>query len=128
MGFKSGEKIGCLGALIFSLIVIGVITAVLAPWAFHIGGRWTPGMWQGVGKLRTKAGDEYPLYVYFFPNFRSTSRLRLNGQRPSSGVKGSGWLCSAPGQTQRLDLSGDVYGSYLSTEGNQTSFRLLDAW
>jgi hypothetical protein len=127
MPSKSRGKVGCLGALVFGLIVVAVITAALAPWAFRIGGRWTPGMWQGVGKLRTAAGDEYPLYVYFFPNFRSTSRLRLNGQRPRSGLKGSGWLCSAPGQTQRLDLTGDVYGSYLTTDGNQTSFRLLDA-
>ena len=103
------------------------MTALLAPWAFHIGGRWTPGIWEGSGTLRTTAGDQYPVYIFFFPSFRSTSRLRLNGQRPTSGLRGSGWLCSARGVIQRLDLTGDIYGAYLNTDGNQMAFRLLDA-
>ena len=121
------QRLGCFGALVFALVLVLALTALLAPWAYHIGGRWTPGMWWGFGKLRTTQGDEYPLYVSFFPNFRSMSHLRLNGQRPTSGLQGTGWLCSAQGVTQRLDLTGDVYGSYLNTDGNQTAFRLLDA-
>lgn len=119
-------RLGCLGALVFGCVVVLLVTAVLAPWAFHIGGRWTPGFWQGVGTLRTESGDAYPLYIYFFPNFRSMSRLRLNGQRPTSGLGGMGWLCSAQGEKQLLDLSGTIYGTYLNTDGNQTGFRLLD--
>ena len=119
-------RLGCLGALVFGCAVVLLVTAVLAPWAFHIGGRWTPGFWQGVGTLRTDSGDAYPLYIYFYPNFRSMSRLRLNGQRPTSGLRGTGWLCSAQGEKQLLDLSGDIYGTYLNTDGNQTGFRLLD--
>jgi hypothetical protein len=84
-------------------------------------------MWWGFGKLRTTAGDEYPLFIYFFPNVRTTSHLRLNGQRPTSGLSGMGWLCSAQGVTQRLDLTGDIYGTYLNTDGNQMEIRLLDA-
>ena len=38
-----------------------------------------------------------------------------------------GWLCSAQGVVQRLDLTGDIYGTYLNTDGNQTGIRLLDA-
>ena len=110
----------------FAFVVALLLTAVLAPWAFHIGGRWTPGFWQGVGTLRTESGDAYPLYIYFYPNFRSMTRLRLNGQRPTSGLRGTGWLCSAQGVTQLLDLSGDIYGTYLNTDGNQMDIRLLD--
>jgi hypothetical protein len=84
-------------------------------------------MWWGYGKLRTTAGEEYPLFIEFFPNVRVTSRLRLNGQRPTSGLRGTGWLCSAQGVMQRLDLSGDIYGAYLNTDGNQMEIRLLDA-
>jgi hypothetical protein len=84
-------------------------------------------MWQGIGMLRTESGDAYPLYVYLFPRFRGMSRLRLNGQRPSNALGGAGWLCSAQGVTQRMDLSGDIYGTYLNTDGNQMGFRLLDA-
>jgi hypothetical protein len=101
--------------------------AVLAPWAYRIGGGWTPASWWGFGLLRTESGDAYPLYIYFYPNFRSMSRLRMNGQRPTSGLSGTGWLCSAQGVTQRLDLSGTIYGTYLNTDGNQMGIRLLDA-
>jgi hypothetical protein len=121
------RKLGCLGGLVVGAVVVLLVTAVLAPWAFHIGGRWTAASWQGVGMLRTESGDAYPLYIFFYPNFRSMSRLRLNGQRPTSGLRGNGWLCSAQGVTQRLDVSGDIYGTYLDTDGNQTGLRLLDA-
>lgn len=68
-----------------------------------------------------------PLYVYFYPRFRGMSRLKLNGQRPTNALDGAAWLCSAQGVTQRMDLSGDIYGTYLNTDGNQMGFRLLDA-
>ena len=126
MPFRPLRRLGCFGALVFGFVVVLAVTALLAPWAFHIGGRWTPGMWWGYGKLRTTAGDEYPIFIYFYPNFRSMSRLRLNGQRPTSGLSGMGWLCSARGVTQRLDLTGDIYGTYLNTDGNQMGIRLLD--
>jgi len=125
--FRLLPRLGCFGALVLALLVPLVLTAILAPWAYHIGGRWTPAFWWGYGKLRTQSGDEYPLFVYFFPRFGGMTRLRLNGQRPTSALGGMGWLCSAQGVTQRLDLSGDIYGTYLNTDGNQMGFRLLDA-
>ena len=54
------------------------------------------------------------------------SRLRLNGQRPTNALGGMGYLCSAQGAIQRMNLTGDIYGTYLNTDGNQTGFRLLD--
>ena len=127
MAIRALRRLGCLGGLVFGVVVVLLVTAVLAPWSFHIGGRWTLASWQGVGTLRTEAGDAYPVYIYFYPNFRSMSRLRLNGQRPTSGLRGNGWLCSAQGVTQKLDLSGTIYGTYLNTDGNQMGMRLLDA-
>jgi hypothetical protein len=100
--------------------------ALVAPWSFHIGGRWTLGFWQGIGTLQTESGGAYPLYVYFYPGFRGMSRLRLNGQRPTNSLRGMGYLCAAQGVTQRMDLTGDIYGTYLNTDGNQAGFRLLD--
>ena len=76
--------------------------------------------------LRTEAGDEYPLFIYFYPSFTGMSRLRLNGQRPTNALRGMGWLCAGQGEIQRLDLSGDIYGTYLNTDGNQMGIRLLD--
>jgi hypothetical protein len=124
---------GCLGGL-FKLLLVGIfgcavfygVIAVTDPWAFHIGGRSTPFLtWKGLGKLQTKGGTQYPLYVYFFPSTHS-SRLRREGLRPTGGLQGQGWLCTSRGVTQYLNLSGTIYGGWRSTEGSLVAFRLLE--
>jgi hypothetical protein len=127
MAFRPLRGLGCFGLLVLGPVFFLLVIAVLAPWAYRIGGRWTPASWWGFGTLRTESGDAYPIYICFYPNFRGMSRLRLNGQRPTNALRGTGWLCSAQGVTQRLDLSGDIYGTYLNTDGNQVGIRLLDA-
>ncbi len=124
-----GKRHGCLATL-FGLLVIGVavvygVAALTSPWAFHIGGRSTPLLyWSGSGKLVTKNGT-YPLYVYFFPASHS-SRLQLDGLRPTGGLQGSGSLCTSPGVIQQLKLSGTIFGGWRSTEGSLMEFRLLE--
>ncbi len=106
-------------------VLYGVV-AVTSPWALHIGGRWTPLLfWQGYGKLLTKGGVEYPLYVSFYPSSHF-SQLHRDGQRPTGGLQGSGWLCTSRGVAQRLELSGTIYGGWRSTEGSLMAFRLLE--
>jgi hypothetical protein len=113
-------------AAILAGAVFYAVVVVLDPWAFHIGGRWTPFLtWQGYGKLVTKSGSEYPLYVYFFPASHF-SRLHMDGLSPTGGVQGSAWLCTSRGETQRLTLSGTIYGGWRSTEGSLLGFRLLE--
>jgi len=114
-----------LGALVFcGALVYGGI-AITAPWAFHIGGRWTPLLyWTGSGKLVTKNGT-YPIYVSISPSSHF-SRLRLDGLRPTGGVKGTGYLCTSPGVTQYLDLSGTIFGGWQSTEGSLMGVRVLE--
>src|SRR5579859_966979 len=108
------------GALLYAVVVL------TGPWAVHIGGRWTPLLtWTGSGKLLTKSGVAYPLYVSFFPSSHF-SQLRMDGQRPTGGLQGSAWLCTSPGVTQRLELSGMIYGAWRSTEGSLMAFRLLE--
>jgi hypothetical protein len=120
---------GCLGSLL-GVLVLGVavvygVAALISPWAFHIGGRTTPLLyWSGYGKLLTKSGT-YPLYVTFFPSSHF-SRLHLDGLRPTGGLQGSGWLCTAPGVVQNLKLGGTIYGGWKSTEGSVMQFRLLE--
>jgi hypothetical protein len=109
------------------LIVIIILLAVplTVPWAFHIGGRWTPLLnWSGSGKLITKSGT-YPLYVSFFPS-PHFSRLRLDGLRPTGGLQGTGVLYRSPGVAQQLKLSGTIYGAWRSTEDSVMQFRLLE--
>ena len=118
-------RIGCFGALVLGLGLILGLYALLAPWSYHIGGRWTPVFWWGCGRLRTASGAEYPLFLYFYPSLGYGSRLAYKGRRPSSGLQGMAWLCTSPGVTQRLSLRGTIYGAYLHTEGSLIHFRLL---
>jgi hypothetical protein len=112
-------------AILCGAVFYGVVVA-LDPWSLHIGGRWTPLLtWQGSGKLLTKGGSEYPLYVYFYPSSHF-SQLHMDGLRPTGGVQGSGWLCTSRGVAQRLTLSGTIYGGWRSTEGSLIAFRLLE--
>jgi len=123
------QRHGCLTSL-FGLLALGVgvvygVAALTSPWAFHIGGRSTPLLyWSGSGQLVTKTRT-YPLYLYFFPASHS-SRLQLDGLRPTGGLQGSGSLCTAPGVILPLKLSGTIYGGWRSTEGSLMTFRLLD--
>ena len=50
----------------------------------------------------------------------------MDGLRPTGGLQGSGWLCTSRGVTQRLELSGTIYGGWRSTEGSLMAFRLLE--
>jgi hypothetical protein len=123
------RRSGCLSN-IFKLLLLCVIVFYVAvgltnPWAFHIGGRSTPLLyWSGYGKLVTKSGT-YLLYVLVYPSAHS-SKLHLDGLRPTGGLKGTASLCAAPGVVENLKLSGTIYGGWTSTQDALMQFRLLD--
>src|SRR5205823_13878833 len=110
--------------VVFCVAVVYAVVLITSPWAFHIGGRFTPMlMWEGSGKLLTKGGVEYPLYLYFYPDSHF-SKLHLDGKQPTGGVQGVGWLCTSRGVMQRLNLGGTIYNGWRSTEGSVIAFRL----
>jgi len=114
-----------LGVLVLCGAVVYGVIGITNPWAFHIGGRWTPLLyWSGSGNLATEHGS-YPLYISFFPASHF-SHLQLDGLRPTGGLQGSGWLCTAPGVTQYLKLSGTIYGGWQSTDKSIIAFRVLE--
>lgn len=118
-----------IASLLLVLIVGGALSygviVALNPWALHIGGRWTPFLtWHGSGKMFTKSG-EYPLFVSFYPSSHF-SRLHMDGLRPTGGVQGYGYLCTARGVTQRLELTGTLYGAWKTTDGGLMAVRLLE--
>jgi len=119
-----------LAKLFLTFVLCGVLVytavVVMDPWSVHMGGRWTPLLtWHGSGKLHTKSGVEYPLYVSVYPS-PHFSQLRLDGLRPTGGLQGAGWLCTSRGVTQRLELSGTIYAGWRSTEDSLMAFRLLE--
>jgi hypothetical protein len=79
----------------------------------------------GSGMLQAKGGIEYPLFIYFYPSSHS-SQLRLDGLRPTGGLQGMACLCTSPGVTQPLNLTGTIYGGWRSTEDSLMEFRLLE--
>ncbi len=108
---------------------MGGVVALLNPWALHIGGRFTPLMyWHGAGTVIAKGGETFPLYITFWPGMsrRHTVISSREGKRWNADVRGTGWLCLAPGKLERMDLSGTMYGGYTDTADALFDFRLLE--
>lgn len=122
---RSGCLAGLLKLAVLCLVVVYGVIGVTSPWAFHIGGQWTPLLyWSGCGKLVTKSGT-YPLYVTLYPASHF-SRLHLDGLRPTGGLQGTASLCTAAGAVESLKLSGTIYGGWSSTADALMQFRLLE--
>jgi hypothetical protein len=124
---------GCLTKLIvWAMVACAFAWAVLVmlnPWALHIGGRSTPLLyWHGSGTLVSKDGKTYPLYVSFWPGRPRGmhSGGRREGKIVSARLQGTGWLCVAPGNLERMKLSGTMYGGYTSDRDSLLDFRLLE--
>jgi hypothetical protein len=95
---------GCLTQLVLLFLLVGALfvgaTALLAPWAFYMGGRshLIP-QWQGWGRLHSNSGGgDYALYVWFRPD---SGRLR-----GLVYVKGNAVLCTPRGEKFVLTLGG----------------------
>ena len=133
MRTRTGCLAGCLTRLILWSVIgvaaVYVFTIALNPWALHIGGRSTPLLWwHGSGTVVSKGGQKYSLYISFLPGrpggFHGGGRRE--GRTVSASLQGDAWLCTAPGQVRRLDLSGTMYGGYTSSENSLFDFRLID--
>jgi hypothetical protein len=123
------RRLGCFSqlllALVFGVLVSYAVVAITSPWAFHIGGQWTPvPVWWGAGKLHTKSGTDSTLFVFLYPSSHF-SKLRMQGRRPSGGLSGSGCLCMPDG-FQSLKISGTVYGTWSNADNSLVQFRLLE--
>jgi len=133
MRTRTGCLAGCLTKLIvWSAILTAAIyafTIALNPWALHIGGRSTPLLWwHGAGKVLSKDGKSYAVYISFLPGrpqgFHGGGRRE--GKTVSAHLQGDAWLCTAPHQLRRLKLSGTMYGGYTSSDNSVFDFRLID--
>ena len=51
---------------------------------------------------------------------------RRDGKIVAARLQGSAWLCLAPGTVELLELSGTMYGGYLSDSDSLLDFRLLE--
>src|SRR5581483_2812927 len=124
---------GCLTKLVlwtaFAVAAMWALTVALSPWALHIGGRSTPLLyWHGTGTVRAKGGKALPLYVSFWPGrpqgFHGGGRRE--GKGVSAHIDGDGFLCIAPGNAERMNVSVTMYGGYLYDSNSLLDFRLLE--
>jgi hypothetical protein len=125
-------RLGCIGSLVFALLLTVAVIALIAPWSFHIGGRWTPiTMWQGVGRLRDSSGQVYGLSLSFFPDIQY--RRRGGGVHvgpafptPRTSVRGKAMVCTSQGLRIPFDVRGDMYGAWVNAEGKLLSLGLAE--
>jgi hypothetical protein len=123
---------GCLTKLVIWAVgaaaLVWVVMVVLNPWAMEIGGRSTPLLyWHGTGTVVAKDGKNYPLYLTFWPGRPGRhGGGRREGKRWSADLDGRGYLCVAPGSVERMNVSGTMYGAYMSSADNLFDFRLLE--
>ena len=117
--------LGCLGqsaaALLLGGILMLAITAMLMPWAFHLGGSFhiIP-YWQGWGVLHAQSGN-YPLWVQFEPSTRGSRIL------PASHVSGISYLCTPKGERFRMNLGGSMRRNLpVSTDGEAISLYMYN--
>jgi hypothetical protein len=109
------------------LIVVVVLLALYAlptPWAFHMGGKFSPlGEWDGYGPVEASNGGHYLLYTHL------RGGIANNHGRPSCSFTGcdtligTAQLCTQGGQHYTFDLTGAVHGWY-TTNGSRTNIDL----
>jgi len=121
------RRLGCLGQLLFVILVMPAIFILPNPWALHIGGRFTPlEGWQGYGALQASNGGRYVLYLNLRGGFAAyTFSSTYGGTGVPYSLSGTAKLCTESGQTYTFDVQGSV-GGWLSTDGAATSVDLVN--
>jgi hypothetical protein len=122
---RHGFLVQLAGLILLCVAVVYLVAAITSPWAFHIGGRFTPLLyWSGTGKLTTSSGT-HTLFLNILPGSEA-SELRLDGLHPTGGLQGSGWLCTEQGAAQYLIVSGTIFNGWRTTEDSLIEVRLLE--
>ena len=112
--------------LLFIVVVVLLGLYVLpSPWAFHMGGKFSPvGEWAGYGPVTASNGGRYLLYTQLrggFVNNHSQSGCGL--LTGCDNLTGTAQLCTRGGQRYTFDLTGAVH-SWYSTNGAHTDIDL----
>ncbi len=107
---------GCITGLVVIILLAITVTAIFSPWAFYIGGRFTPlNTWEGYGKLHSSTGADYGLLLHLGEYSRRRSKRNLTG---------SAVLCTPQGITYIYAIDGRIENVWLFTEGKNTSLSL----
>jgi hypothetical protein len=102
--------------LLFGVILLLVIVQVIvAPWAFHIGGKFTPlGNWTGAAQGKAPSGDRYAVQIQL--EFNTLQDRACSQTGGCDDFHGTLLFCTKAGQYKITNMSGQLHG-WLSTEG-----------
>ena len=114
-----------LRVVLIAFVVLFLAEFLPAPWAFHIGGRFTPlGQWDGYGPVQASDGGRYLLFTHL------QGGVIAHGGRPGcflhggcNDLRGSAKLCTDSGRVYSFGLAGTMHG-YLTTDGSLTDLSL----
>jgi hypothetical protein len=105
-------------SLIVAIALVLFLFLGLYPWAFNIGGRFTPWtVWSGYGKLQSSTGASYGLYVRFW-------LTPYHGHGAGNNLRGDALLCTPKGITYAYNLQGNIKNAWTTTDGKSTDLYL----
>ena len=111
--------------VLIAFVALFLAEFVPAPWAFHIGSRFTPlGQWDGYGPVQASDGGRYLLFTHL------QGGVFAHGGRPGcflhggcNNLRGSAKLCTESGRVYSFSLTGTMHG-WLTTDGSPTDISL----
>ncbi|HYB88701.1 MAG TPA: hypothetical protein VEC76_17785 [Streptosporangiaceae bacterium] len=114
-----------LRVILIVFVLLFLAEFVPAPWAFHIGSRFTPlGQWDGYGRVQASNGGRYLLFTHL------QGGVPAHGGRPGCALhggcntlRGSAQVCTESGRVYAFSLAGKMHG-WLTTDGSLTELNL----
>jgi len=126
---KSASQAGSRRHILLRFLLIGIVVllglyVLPAPWAFHMGGKFSPvGEWDGYGPVQSGNGGHYLLYTHLRGGFANNHGHPGCSFVSCDVLSGTAQLCTQGGQYYTFDLTGAVHGWY-TTNGSRTNIAL----
>jgi len=110
--------------LLILIVVLLGLYVLPTPWAFHMGGRFSPvGEWDGYGAIQAGNGGHYLLYTHLRGDLANNHGHAGCSFVGCNVLSGTAQLCTQGGQHYTFDLTGAVHGWY-TTNGSRTNIAL----
>ena len=110
--------------LLILILVLLLVYVLPTPWAFHMGGKFSPvGGWSGYGPVQGSNGGRYLLYTQLRGGIINTHGDATCSFTGCDNLVGTAQLCTQGGQHYTFELTGAVHGWY-TTNGSKTNLKL----
>ena len=105
----SGRRYILLRLLLILIVVLLGLYVLPTPWAFHMGGRFSPvGEWDGYGAIQAGNGGHYLLYTHLRGDLANNHGHAGCSFVGCNVLSGTAQLCTQGGQHYTFDLTGAV--------------------